>query len=250
MSTGSLLHCTLMCPHAVYFTVLWYVYTQSTSLYFDVYRQSTSLYFDVYRQSTSLYFDMSTGCLLYCIFICHILYFHTTYDSSLCERPNMRHQLRNNMSTGSLLHELSNDGARQQFNSFLDDLILPQMVSSAQVILKICFMIGQMYGSYGCSLSVLQAAMLWKPQLWAAVFWALLKEICCVDVGWSQAVVASLSSLTSGFCICIQSWWAVWLKWVVLAVCSEDPHSACFLSDCINALKGRGVNWLHFAIQI
>jgi len=36
--------------------------------------------------------------------------------------------------TGSLLHELSNDGARQQFNSFLDDLILPQMVSSAQVI--------------------------------------------------------------------------------------------------------------------
>jgi len=36
--------------------------------------------------------------------------------------------------TGSLLHELSNDGARQQFNSFLDDLILPQMVSSAQVM--------------------------------------------------------------------------------------------------------------------
>ena len=39
------------------------------------------------------------------------------------------------MLTGSLLHELSNDGARQQFNSFLDELILPQMVSSAQVIL-------------------------------------------------------------------------------------------------------------------
>ena len=40
--------------------------------------------------------------------------------------------------TGSLLHELSNDGARQQFNSFLDDLILPQMVSSAQVIPDVC----------------------------------------------------------------------------------------------------------------
>ena len=42
------------------------------------------------------------------------------------------------MFAGSLLHELSNDGARQQFNSFLDDLILPQMVSSAQVILLFC----------------------------------------------------------------------------------------------------------------
>ena len=43
------------------------------------------------------------------------------------------------MLTGSLLHELSNDGARQQFNAFLDDLILPQMVSSAQVILQVCY---------------------------------------------------------------------------------------------------------------
>lgn len=33
---------------------------------------------------------------------------------------------------GGLLHELSNDGARGQFESFLEDLILPVMVNSAQ----------------------------------------------------------------------------------------------------------------------
>jgi len=31
-----------------------------------------------------------------------------------------------------LLHEFSNEGARQQFNHFLDDLILPRMVASAE----------------------------------------------------------------------------------------------------------------------
>lgn len=34
---------------------------------------------------------------------------------------------------GGLLHELSNDGARKQFNLFLDDMILPEMVVAAQV---------------------------------------------------------------------------------------------------------------------
>merc|ERR1711911_425053 len=33
---------------------------------------------------------------------------------------------------GGLLHELSNDGARAQFESFLEELILPVMVNSAQ----------------------------------------------------------------------------------------------------------------------
>lgn len=33
---------------------------------------------------------------------------------------------------GGLLHELSNEGARQQFEVFLEDLILPLMVASAQ----------------------------------------------------------------------------------------------------------------------
>lgn len=32
----------------------------------------------------------------------------------------------------ALLHEFSNDGARQQFNQFLEDLILPRMVASAE----------------------------------------------------------------------------------------------------------------------
>ncbi|UYV68788.1 hypothetical protein LAZ67_6000856 [Cordylochernes scorpioides] len=32
-----------------------------------------------------------------------------------------------------LLHELSNEGARRQFEIFLEDLLLPAMVSSAQV---------------------------------------------------------------------------------------------------------------------
>lgn len=31
-----------------------------------------------------------------------------------------------------LLHELSNDGARQQFEEFLEELVLPLMVLSAQ----------------------------------------------------------------------------------------------------------------------
>lgn len=35
-------------------------------------------------------------------------------------------------SVGGLLHELSNDGARGQFTHFLDDMILPQLVDSAQ----------------------------------------------------------------------------------------------------------------------
>ena len=31
-----------------------------------------------------------------------------------------------------MLHELSNDGARQQFNIFLEEMILPEMVIAAQ----------------------------------------------------------------------------------------------------------------------
>ena len=38
--------------------------------------------------------------------------------------------------SGGLLHELSNDGAREQFNIYLEDMILPQLVTSAQVIVK------------------------------------------------------------------------------------------------------------------
>lgn len=36
------------------------------------------------------------------------------------------------IGTGGLLHELSNEGARAQFESFLEELILPVMVNSAQ----------------------------------------------------------------------------------------------------------------------
>lgn len=32
-----------------------------------------------------------------------------------------------------LLHELSNEGARGQFNTFLEDIILPELVVSAEV---------------------------------------------------------------------------------------------------------------------
>ena len=35
--------------------------------------------------------------------------------------------------TGGLLHELSNDGARQRFAEYLDELLLPLMVKSASV---------------------------------------------------------------------------------------------------------------------
>lgn len=33
---------------------------------------------------------------------------------------------------GALLHELSNDGAKRQFDVFLEELVVPVMVSSAQ----------------------------------------------------------------------------------------------------------------------
>lgn len=33
---------------------------------------------------------------------------------------------------GALMHELSNDGARQQFEFYLEEMVLPLMVASAQ----------------------------------------------------------------------------------------------------------------------
>ena len=35
---------------------------------------------------------------------------------------------------GALLHELSNEGAREQFRVFVEEMILPQMCACAQVI--------------------------------------------------------------------------------------------------------------------
>jgi len=35
--------------------------------------------------------------------------------------------------SGALLHELSNEGARQQFAGFVEEMILPQMCACAQV---------------------------------------------------------------------------------------------------------------------
>lgn len=35
-------------------------------------------------------------------------------------------------STGALMHELSNDGARRQFECYLEEMVLPLMVASAQ----------------------------------------------------------------------------------------------------------------------
>lgn len=34
--------------------------------------------------------------------------------------------------TGALMHELSNDGARSQFEFYLEEMVLPLMVTSAQ----------------------------------------------------------------------------------------------------------------------
>ncbi|MGH0172378.1 UNVERIFIED_CONTAM: hypothetical protein FKN15_002325 [Acipenser sinensis] len=42
---------------------------------------------------------------------------------------------------GALLHELSNDGARRQFEGFLQELVLPVMVSSAQGGERECHMV-------------------------------------------------------------------------------------------------------------
>lgn len=35
-------------------------------------------------------------------------------------------------SPGALMHELSNDGARRQFECYLEEMVLPLMVASAQ----------------------------------------------------------------------------------------------------------------------
>jgi BTB/POZ domain-containing protein 10 len=40
-------------------------------------------------------------------------------------------------SSGGLLHELSNDGARAEFSKFLDEMIMPQLVDCAMVC-EIC----------------------------------------------------------------------------------------------------------------
>lgn len=36
------------------------------------------------------------------------------------------------LSSGALMHELSNDGARRQFEFYLEEMVLPLMVASAQ----------------------------------------------------------------------------------------------------------------------
>ena len=47
-----------------------------------------------------------------------------------------------------LLHELSNDGAHEQFSVFLEDLILPLMVNSAKV--RSCVHTGVHLHYHGC----------------------------------------------------------------------------------------------------
>lgn len=49
-------------------------------------------------------------------------YFLVPFDASTVKCQNLR----------GLLHELSNEGARQQFDAFLEELLLPQMVQCAQ----------------------------------------------------------------------------------------------------------------------
>lgn len=49
-------------------------------------------------------------------------YLLVPFDASVVKCQNLR----------GLLHELSNDGARKQFNLFLEDMILPEMVVAAQ----------------------------------------------------------------------------------------------------------------------
>ena len=41
--------------------------------------------------------------------------------------------------SGGMLHELSNDGARRQFEEYLEELILPLMVKCANVSLLISY---------------------------------------------------------------------------------------------------------------
>ena len=48
----------------------------------------------------------------------------------------------------SFLHELSNEGAKQQFTEFLEDIILPQMVASTEVSIFLCIMLFSLAGSY------------------------------------------------------------------------------------------------------
>lgn len=47
------------------------------------------------------------------------------------------------ITTGCLLHEISNDGAREEFEKYLDTLILPEMVSCAKVSVAVYCFLGQ-----------------------------------------------------------------------------------------------------------
>ena len=55
----------------------------------------------------------------------------TLYSTDLISE--CRDQLVNVLFLGGLLHELSNDGAREQFDHFLEDMIIPRMVGSTRV---------------------------------------------------------------------------------------------------------------------
>lgn len=51
---------------------------------------------------------------------------HLLISSSSCPHPPTPHP------PGALMHELSNDGARRQFECYLEEMVLPLMVASAQ----------------------------------------------------------------------------------------------------------------------
>lgn len=58
---------------------------------------------------------------------------HLAVRVCVCVCPtSCPHRCPRGPSSGALMHELSNDGARHQFECYLEEMVLPLMVASAQ----------------------------------------------------------------------------------------------------------------------
>lgn len=61
-----------------------------------------------------------------CVFLLLLFY------SSVINKTKQNQDIFVGFISGALMHELSNDGARRQFEFYLEEMILPLMVASAQ----------------------------------------------------------------------------------------------------------------------
>lgn len=103
----------------------------------------------------------------------------------------------------SFLHELSNEGARQQFTEFLEDIILPQMVASTEVIFISYFFVIQIYfHSRSPAFSRINNCLLARfVNLWNITLLVLTVYVVSV----MQAVEGSIVQMVKTGCACTGS---------------------------------------------